>query len=237
MGLLKKIIENQNFNPGIIGILFNPFFIARKGLAKNIKILSPNITGKILDVGCGTKPYQSFFNCSQYVGLEFDTGIDSEKKTADYYYDGKVFPFASESFDCVICNQVLEHVFEPENFLSEIFRVLKPEGILLLTVPFIWDEHEQPFDFARYSSFGIKYLLERNSFRIISHHKSVNNVSAVFQLLSAYIYKLTYRIKVLKWLFIFLFIFPINLIGFLCGMILPSNNDFYLDNIVLAKKI
>lgn len=234
---LKTFVENQNFNPSFMGILFNPFFIARRGLAENIKQLSSEISGRILDVGCGTMPYKNFFNFSEYVGLEFDTGIDKDKKVADYYYDGKTFPFQSEGFDSVICNQVLEHIFEPEEFLSEIFRVLKPGGKLLLTVPFTWDEHEQPFDYARYSSFGLKYLLEKSGLKLIIHKKSVNNISVIFQLLSDYFYKISLRNKFLKWIVMFSLIFPSNLIGIILGKLLPDNNDLFLDNIILAQKI
>lgn len=233
---IKLIIEKQNFNPNLLGVFINPFFIARRGLAKNIMELSQHISGNVLDVGCGTKPYQYFFNFTNYVGLEFDTGIDSEKKAADYYYDGKTFPFESDSFDSIICNQVLEHVFEPKQFLSEIFRVLKPKGNLLLTVPFVWDEHEQPFDFARYSSFGLEHLLKANGFNILKKLKSVNNISIISQMFSAYIYKVTHKIKFVKWFFILFLIFPINLLGIVFGMIFPSNNDLYLDNIILAQK-
>ena len=234
---IKAFIEKQNFNPGLIGLIVNPFFIARKGLAKEIKSLSGEINGRILDVGCGTKPYLSFFNCTEYIGLEFDTGIDSEKKQADYYYDGKTFPFESESFDSIICNQVLEHVFEPKEFLSEIYRVLKPGGKLLLTVPFVWDEHEQPYDFARYSSFGLIYLFEQCGFKVLKQNKSVSNIAVIFQLLSGYFYKISHRRKILKWLFTLIIIFPLNLLGIIFGKIFPDNSDLYLDNVILAQKI
>uniref|UniRef100_A0A832LJ76 Class I SAM-dependent methyltransferase n=1 Tax=Ignavibacterium album TaxID=591197 RepID=A0A832LJ76_9BACT len=234
---IKAFIEKQNFNPGLIGLIVNPFFIARKGLAETIKSLSKEINGKILDVGCGTKPYVSFFNYTEYIGLEVDTGIDSEKKEADYYYDGKTFPFNSESFDSIICNQVLEHVFEPKGFLKEINRVLKPNGKILLTVPFVWDEHEQPYDFARYSSFGLVYLFEQNGFKVLRQDKSVPNIAVIFQLLNGYFYKISHRKKILKWIFTLLIIFPLNLIGIILGKIFPNNNDLYLDNVILAQKI
>ncbi|MGQ9820166.1 MAG: class I SAM-dependent methyltransferase [Candidatus Kapaibacteriales bacterium] len=234
---IKAFIEKQNFNPGFVGLIVNPFYIARKGLSEKIKSLSGEINGRILDVGCGTKPYLSFFNYTEYIGLEFDTGIDSEKKEADYYYDGKTFPFEPASFDSVISNQVLEHVFEPKEFLSEIYRVLKPNGKLLLTVPFVWDEHEQPYDFARYSSFGLVYLFEQSGFKVLKQNKSVSNIAVIFQLLSGYFYKISHRKKILKWLFTLIIIFPLNLLGIILGKIFPDNNDLYLDNIILAQKI
>ncbi len=234
---IKKIIEDQYFNPGLLGLIVNPFYIARKGLYNNLSSLGQKITGKTLDVGCGTKPYQKLFNHSTYVGLEFETGIDSEKKVADYYYDGKTFPFKESEFDSVVTNQVLEHVFNPDEFLSEINRVLKPNGKLLLTVPFVWDEHEQPYDYARYSSFGLKALLEKNGFEVLDLRKSVNDYSVLVQLFSAYVYKITRQNIFIKNLALILVIVPVTIFGILISKILPKNNDLYLDNIVLAEKI
>lgn len=93
------------------------------------------------------------------------------------------------SYGGVICNQVLEHVFNPDLFLQEIFRVLKPGGKLLMTVPFVWDEHEQPWDYARYSSFGLRSLLERNGFIVDEQRKTNADARVLFQLINAYLYK------------------------------------------------
>ncbi|HMN24180.1 MAG TPA: class I SAM-dependent methyltransferase [Ignavibacteriaceae bacterium] len=236
ISFLKKQILKQQFNPGFIGIFLNPFYIARKGLQQNLAELGKNITGKTLDVGCGTKPYQHLFKSDEYIGLEYDTGIDNDKKKADYYYDGKIFPFDDGEFDSVVTNQVLEHIFSPDEFLSEINRVLKTDGKLLLTVPFVWDEHEQPYDYARYSSFGLKSLLNKNGFEIIESRKSVNDFRVIAQLFNAYVYKITRKNIVLKNLSLILIIAPVTIIGILVSIILPRNNDLYLDNIVLAKK-
>lgn len=233
---IKQIIEDQYFNPGLLGLIVNPFYIARKGLYYNLSSLGRKITGKTLDVGCGSKPYEKLFNHSLYIGLEFDTGIDSEKKVADYYYDGKIFPFDESEFDSVVTNQVLEHVFNPDEFISEINRVLKTNGKLLLTVPFVWDEHEQPFDYARYSSFGLKSLLNKNGFEILESRKSVNDFRVLAQLLNAYIYKVVRKNIFFKNITLVIIMAPITILGIIIAKVLPVNNDLYLDNIVLAKK-
>lgn len=235
--MLKEIITKNQFEPGLPGIFLNPFFIARKNLLKNIRSLAPNITGKTLDVGCGTKPYEKYFGSSEYIGLEVESTIHREYTKADKFYDEKDFPFADSEFDSVVTNQVLEHVFTPDAFLSEINRVLKKGGTLLLTVPFAWDEHEQPYDYARYSSFALRFLFEKNGFEIISGVKSANNLSAIFQLIGAYIYKVTHKNRPLKILSTVFLIAPVTILGLLFGKIFPSNDDFYLDNIILAKKI
>jgi len=117
--------------------------------------------------------------------------------------------------------------------------VLKPGGRLLLTVPFAWDEHEQPFDYARYSSFGLKYLLEKNGFTVVEQIKSVNDTRVIFQLINGYIFKKTRAFRpspAANILASLVFNAWINVLGIIFGFILPKNNDLYLDNIIIAQK-
>lgn len=231
---LKEIIRKHDFNPGFMGLFFNPFYFARKRLHQNIVALAHEVRGRILDVGCGSKPYQDYFGYREYIGLEIG---GRENTYADCYYDGKVFPFEDATFDSVITSQVLEHVFNPGDFLSEINRVLKDGGVLLLTVPFVWDEHEQPFDYARYSSFGLRHLMESHGFEIVDHRKSIDDIRAIFQMVNAYIYKkISARRGRLNLLLAMLLTAPFNILGEIAGIIFPSNADFYLDNIVLSRK-
>mgnify|MGYP001579751803 FL=1 len=135
-------------------------------------------------------------------------------------------------------SQVFEHAFNPNEILSEISRVSRPNGLLLMTVPFVWDEHEQPFDFARYSSFGIKHLLEHHGFQIISLEKSINDIRTIFQLINAFLYKkILTRNPYLNLLLTIIFMSPFNILGEIFSLITPKNNDLYLDNIVLARNI
>jgi SAM-dependent methyltransferase len=234
---IENIVVKEQFEPTFIGIFLNPFFIARRGLLKSIKELGKEITGKTLDVGCGTKPYKKFFNSLEYIGLEIETTMNRSIKQADYFYDSKKFPFGAAEFDSIVTNQVLEHVFNPDEFLSEINRVLKINGKLLITVPFVWDEHEQPYDYARYSSFGLKSLLEKHGFEIIKHHKSVNDFGAVIQLMNAYIYKMTHRYTIIRQIIKLTICALINMLGIIISSVLPKNDDLYLDNIILAHKL
>lgn len=230
--------KRQQFQPGVLGLFKNPFYAARKGLFDAMESFASDLSGRVLDVGCGQKPYIGLFPGTDYVGMELDTPENRSDKKADCFYDGKVFPFPDSSFDSVICNQVFEHVFNPADFLVELRRVLKPQGALLMTVPFAWDEHEQPWDFARYSSFGLRHLLESNGFEVVAQKKSVTGVKAVFQLLNGYIYKVTRpRYLGLRFKFVGTILFPVvNIAGEIAGTILPANEDLYLDNIILARK-
>jgi len=233
----RKRYFREQFFPSILGLFINPFYFARKGLAKHVSDLAKNITGKTLDIGCGSKPYVDLYYSSEYVGLEIDTPENRLSKNADFFYDGDHFPFDESSFDSIVANEVFEHVFNPEQFLTEVQRVLIPNGLVLLTMPFVWDEHEQPYDFARYSSFGIKSLLEKHGFEIVEQRKSTNDIRVIFQLLNTYIYKKTVTQNGwINLLITLVLIAPFNIIGELLAMITPKNADLYLDNIVLARK-
>jgi hypothetical protein len=116
--------------------------------------------------------------------------------------------------------------------------VLRPGGRLLLTVPFIWDEHEQPRDYARYSSFGLRALLERTGFELVAQRKSLADARAVVQMMSAWIYKaVATRNKWVNLVTQLALIAPVNVLGGCLAALLPRNEDLYLDNVVLAKKL
>ncbi len=235
---LRNFYRRQMFFPGLAAVFFNPFFFARKNLASAISDLSIYIDGHLLDVGCGSKPYRTLFNVETYRGLDIDSPITRDLGMADDLYDGKKFPYEDGTFNSALCNQVLEHVFNPDEFLSEINRVMKSGGKLLLTVPFVWDEHEQPYDYARYSSFGLEELLEKKGFQIISHQKLAADATIIFQLSNAYLFKVTQRWpRLVKLLFTGTVMATVNILGIIAGKLLPANPDLFLDHVVLAEKL
>ena len=228
----------RQFDPGILGLFVNPFFLARRRLRSSMLASAGGLRGRLLDVGCGTKPYRSLFEVEEYVGLDIDSETTRRRAIADVLYDGTRFPFDDGRFDAVLCNQVLEHVFNPEAFVEEIRRVLAPGGRLLLTVPFVWDEHEQPWDYARYSSFGLRALLEKHGFKVVHHEKLLADASVLFQLLNAYLFKVTRtRSLLLSLLLTPLLMAPVSLLGWAAGWLLPRNPDLYLDQLVVAERI
>jgi len=234
---LKSIYLKQMFFPSLLGLMINPFYFARAGLAESIAGFSRLLKGRLIDIGCGSMPYKKLFMVDDYVGLDIDSEVTRNRRVADQLYDGKVFPFPSNSFDSALCNQVLEHVFNPDEFLSEIYRVLKPNGKLLLTVPFVWDEHEQPYDYARYSSFGLKSLLEKNSFHVLDHKKIGGDATIIFQIINAYIFKVIHNWpRLFRFLLTLSLMASFNILGLILGWLLPKNEDLFLDQIILVEK-
>jgi SAM-dependent methyltransferase len=234
---MKAWRDRQHFDPGALGWLVNPFYIARRGLRDALTGLLPELRGEVLDVGCGTKPYRALVPATSYTGLDYDTPARRAAGFADVFYDGGQFPFADASFDGVLCTQVLEHVFNPDEFLREIARVSRSGGVLALTVPFVWDEHEQPYDFGRYSSFGLRALLERTGFEVVRLEKTPTDARAVAQIVAGWVFKLaTRRGRRFQQAVQLAIIAPISGLGLLAAAVLPGNEDFYLDNVVLARR-
>ena len=235
---LTGYLKHQSFQPGILSIFINPFFFIRYALFKNIRQYIPHLEGKLLDFGCGRKPYENLFSVTEYVGVDMaETGHDHKNSKVDVYYDGKRLPFNDSVFDSLFCSEVLEHIFNPDEILPELKRVLKPGAKALITVPFSWNEHEMPYDYARYSSEGIKYLLEKNGFKIIKLTKSGSFARVNFQLWALYFFELFKKWGLAGYLLSLLFVVPINITGTILLILLPRNESMYFTNIVLAEKI
>jgi SAM-dependent methyltransferase len=129
------------------------------------------IKGRLIDIGCGTKPYEEFWagSVDQHVGVDHEL-TQHDRSRIDLFGTAYQIPAPPESFDSAICNAVLEHLEEPEQALRECHRVLKPGGVAVYSVPFIWHVHEEPRDFFRYSKYGLRYLFEKVGFEILELH-------------------------------------------------------------------
>ncbi len=235
---LRNYFRKQQFAPTFLGVFLNPFYLARRELRREIEKASTALQSPLLDIGCGSKPYRDLFSFDGYIGVDIASETTKAQMRADVFYDGRRFPFRDGQFNSVLCNQVLEHVFTPDEFIREIRRVLAPGGRLLLTVPFVWDEHEQPFDYARYSSFGLKNLLERHQFKVTTHRKLLANAGVLFQLAAAYVFKVARpRNAWVRLAVTTLVISPISLLGVLAMTCLPRNQDLFLDQLVIAETV
>lgn len=234
---LQEYLRKQSFHPDLLSILINPFFFIRSNLKKNIKSLAPELQGRLLDFGCGRKPYEKLFNIQQYIGIDIEhSGHSHENSKVDVFYDGERIPFPNEYFDALFCSEVIEHIFEPEKSLIELNRVLKKDAKIIITVPFAWNEHEVPYDNARFTSFGIAKMLERCGFEILQLKKSGNFARVLWQLWNLYIFEFFKPLGKAGYVLSLLFIAPSNLMGAILLPLFPKNNSLYFNNVILAKK-
>lgn len=138
-------------------------FICKFLLRESIEKLAPCLESSILDVGCGSRPYDEHFVHLKKVSCD----LDQRRRNLDVICMATPLPFADSSFSSILCTEVLEHVSDPHQVMKDFKRILRPRGRILLSVPAWWPPHELPFDFYRYPERGFKFLVESNGFRIL----------------------------------------------------------------------
>jgi SAM-dependent methyltransferase len=195
---------------------------------------------EVLDIGCGLRPYENFFSKHKYTGIDVEaSGRKETDKKPDKYYDGLNIPYPDSSFDVAICTEVLEHCIDPDKLLFEIHRILRKDGQLFFTMPFIWGEHETPYDFRRFTSFGLKRKMEEVGFKIIEQRKLTTGIKAIERLVSSEItaYKNTSGYTPNPWQKLkefaakYLWLLVLRLWGRTY-----SFERVYINNLVIAKK-
>jgi SAM-dependent methyltransferase len=226
------------FDPGIT----HPLFLIRNGLIRAFRQLAPELRGRLMDFGCGLKPYRSLFTVDEYIGVEYHgTGDTYDNSSADVFYDGHALPFSDGSFDAIFSGEVFEHVFNLPEILPELSRVLKPGGRILVSCPFSFGEHEVPADFARYTSFAMRHMLESHGFRILEQVKTGSFLEAIIQLRlvywDAHLLRPLRGIPILRSIARVLVFGTGNLWALFCRSVLPYRQELYLNNVVLAEKI
>ena len=119
---------------------------------------------RVLDAGAGDAPYRELFSHCEYRTADWSKSPHPGARQADIIAPLDALPVGAESFDAVVCTQVLEHVAAPAAVLAELHRVLAEGGRLWLSVPFVGELHEEPHDYWRYTSHALRMLLEEAGF-------------------------------------------------------------------------
>jgi SAM-dependent methyltransferase len=136
---------------------------------------------RVLDAGAGECQYASHFAAHRYTAVDLGIGDQAwNYRALDAIADLTALPFPDAHFEACINIVTLEHVREPAAALSEIARVLKPAGRLLLIVPHEWEVHQAPHDFFRYTRYGVGWLLDCAGFTAVD----IQPVGGWFHLMS-----------------------------------------------------
>jgi SAM-dependent methyltransferase len=159
--------------------------------------------GKLLDIGCGDMPYKDLISqrVDQYEALDF------KERAAGVNYIGsveKMDMIQDGTYDSAVCFEVLEHVPNPFEGVKEINRILKKDGILILSVPHLSRLHEQPHDYFRYTSYGITSLMNSGNFNILELKTTGGFFSFLGHQTSTAVVGLFWGVPVLKWVLFFL---------------------------------
>lgn len=183
---------------------------------------------RILDVGCGNKPYYPFFEsvATSYTGLDICTG-----EKVDIVSSAEKIPFKKNSFDVVVCFQVLEHIENPEKAISEMHRVLKKGGILMLSTHGNMHVHGVPNDYWRWTRYGLQKIFKR--FDDVQVLDNCDPGMSLFQIINLYVQRLN----------VFHLMTPVivfnNIVGRVADTILPhsvTRDLFVINYFVLARK-
>lgn len=137
----------------------DPHYLARSTIVAALAKLAPTVQGTVLDVGSGQfRGYEGLFQryVRQYLCVDRQYA-----DTVDICADCYDIPLENDSIDAILSTQVLEHLQMPDRMLAEAYRLLKPGGQLILTVPMVWGLHEEPVDYYRYTQYGLEYLLQQ----------------------------------------------------------------------------
>jgi SAM-dependent methyltransferase len=136
-----------------------------------LRRFSNHFAGHLYDLGCGEMPYRSWLlkYADSYTGVDWASTLHELK--ADIVADlNEALPIDDQVADSIISLSLMEHLREPQIFLNEAHRILKPGGVMILQVPFMWGVHEAPYDYFRYTRYGLKYLFEKAGFSAIEVH-------------------------------------------------------------------
>jgi SAM-dependent methyltransferase len=121
----------------------------------------------VLDAGAGEGKHKHYFKRGRYLALDAGYGDAAwDYSGLDIRGDLEHIPLRNDSIDCILCMVVLEHTRDPRRVLLEFARVLKTGGSLVTVVPFLWEEHQIPHDYFRFTRYGVRSLFESSPFRI-----------------------------------------------------------------------
>lgn len=138
-------------------------------------IISHSTNEKILDLGCANSRYARYF--PNRVGVDI-----LNAKGVDIVADAHHLPIKSSTFSIVLTTEMLEHTHDPQAVINEIERILKPGGRVILTTRFLFPIHEAPFDFFRFTKYGLKHLFRNWAHVVVKHDtKPFEGIAVLFQ--------------------------------------------------------
>ena len=209
-------------------------------LNNSMKKSIPYIKGKCIDIGSGNSPYKKYIieNVDEYISVDkgdIHRHMLGTSKEQFFDADIKDLPFEDNSFDTIILTQVLEHIDEPTKALDEVKRVLKKNGVIIISVPFIYQSHAIPYDFFRYSEYSLRKICKDYNYKILEFHYQGYFGTAIFSMINAFIWEFAGKQRWLRntiGLPLFLIVFTINnVLGRVLDKIKAKNftPNFWLD--------
>lgn len=143
------------------------WLVAREG-EKRLQEVAALLRGNVLDVGSGDRQLEAYLDSHvRYFGIDYPPSGQRYRRHPHVWGDAIHLPFRSDTMDSLVLLEVLEHLPDPGLALKEAARVLKAEGIVVATVPFLYPLHDAPFDFWRITHYQIERLAEAADLEVL----------------------------------------------------------------------
>lgn len=249
--VIKKLVSNLYKTK----ILLEHDLFTKKIIERNIRKVTNYASGIVIDIGCGKKPYQQYFNkIGKYWGIDIpkrneavnrkvwmpehirmELDLIKDDNLPDIYASAVNLPIKDNSINTVLATEVLEHIPSSTDFLKELKRILTPGGNIIMTTPFCWFIHEAPHDYKRYTKWGLKKQIEINGFKTIKLIPYGNTLFTIGALIGELIYK-TFGMNILMNI-------PVSILSiinhgiFAWLGILFRNEELPFGHLLIAKKL
>ena len=254
---LKKIWVGftENLGTSIIHPQSTIIRFQKEAIEEAKKYLPAGRQVHLVDIGCGRMPYRKELEplVASYIGVDHPqvSKLYTSDIKPEVLADAKKLPFKKNSFNIALLLQVLEHVDDPLKVIHEAARVLKPGGVLILSVPFFYPLHDMPYDFGRYTETALKSFISEASLNLLKITAQGSFLEFWLQMMNTFLVKrINDMINNFKFTHIF-WLFPIIIIAIpvillnnmliviisLASQVFPKYpNYFPLDYLVVTRK-
>lgn len=223
---------------------FSPTKISRQNIVRAMWYAAQKYaSGNLIDVGCGSKPYQPIFQpyVDTYFGIDYPptaTVNYGEETKADLFVDCTDTKLEANSYDTILSTQVIEHIYDTKKYVAECYRILKKDGIGIFTIPFLWQCHAEPFDYYRFTRYGIERLFLEKDFEILELMPLEGAYAAIAQTKITSLYLMPVNcilIKLLQKIMLLTYIPILNLFALYFDRYL-QNDKLCLTYLLIVKK-
>ena len=221
---LRESAVRQYFSPALLCLY--------RALVPRIR---RHASGQLLDAGCGCMPFKKVLENL----VDGYRSIDIERKVPDVDLVGDLQDMkgvSTESYNVVLCTEVLEHVPQPEKLIAEVRRVLKARGKLILSVPHLSRLHEEPYDYYRFTKHGLQFLLEQNGFSVLEIVPTGSLFSFLGHQVSTVLVGSTWHIPLLGRIVFLLNAGLCTLPCYALDRLLPMSGKFPLGYVLVGQK-